>query len=54
MAGNDKKRRLAALHSQLKRELTYGRAACKGDPDALRDQRDRVERIRSEIRSLER
>lgn len=54
MAGNDKRRHLSELRRQLQRELTIGRASCKGDPDALRDHQDRVAGLRAEIRSLER
>jgi chaperonin cofactor prefoldin len=44
---------LRELKTDLKRALKFGRAACKGDPEALRDHEDRVENLRSQISALE-
>lgn len=52
MAGNNQQ--LAKLKKELEQERKYGRAACKGDPEALRDHEDRLESLQRQIRALER
>lgn len=54
MAAGKMKGMLSDLKRQKRRLETVGRAACKGDPEALRDNKGRIDELTAEIRRLER
>jgi hypothetical protein len=48
----DNKQRIAELKKDLDKELKKPQWGFKGDPEALRDHRERIESLRTQIRSL--
>lgn len=52
MAESSKTREIDALRKRIKWHKTTGRARCKGDPEALKDNSESIEDLERQIRDL--